>query len=195
MLANCHKNITKNGESWWHIHKDGPILFKKILFVAGMSFLSAWRSLTKRYIVSNIECLEVPGMARRKISEDKIPEFGVKHGKRFGHEPESGIVVRSKVWLEKDGKLLMGWGRATLLERIDQLGSISAAARSMKLAYRNAWLWVEAINHLTPRPLVEKVTGGTRGGRARLTEEGRRIVNEYKAKRASVREILNKKTS
>ena len=57
-----------------------------------------------------------------------------------------GIVLRSKVWLEKDGKLFMGWGRATLLDRIDKLGSISAAARSMKLAYRNAWLWVEAMN-------------------------------------------------
>jgi molybdate transport system regulatory protein len=100
-------------------------------------------------------------------------------------------VVKSKVWLEKDGKLFMGWGRATLLERIDQLGSISAAAKSMNLAYRNAWLWVEAMNHLAPKPLVEKSIGGARGGYARLTEEGRRIVNQYKAKRAMVREALN----
>jgi molybdate transport system regulatory protein len=100
-------------------------------------------------------------------------------------------VLRSKVWLEKDGKLFMGWGRVTLLERIDQLGSISAAARSMKLAYRNAWLWVEAMNRLAPSPLVEKSTGGIKGGYARLTEEGRRIINEYKDKRRQVREILD----
>jgi molybdate transport system regulatory protein len=122
----------------------------------------------------------------------KVPEFGVKHGIRSGHEPESGVVVRSKVWLEKDGKLFMGWGRATLLERIDQLGSISAAARSMHLAYRNAWLWVEAMNRLAPRPLVEKSTGGPRGGYTRLTEEGRRIIEEYKEKRSSVRRTLGK---
>jgi molybdate transport system regulatory protein len=128
----------------------------------------------------------------KKVTNNKIPEFGVKHGVRSGHKPESGIVVRSKVWLEKDGKLFMGWGRATLLERIDQLGSISAAARSMHLAYRNAWLWVEAMNCLAPSPLVEKSTGGSRGGYARLTEEGRRIIREYKEKRASVREIINR---
>ena len=122
-----------------------------------------------------------------------VPDFGVKHGARFGHHPEKGVVVRSKVWLEKDGKLLMGRGRATLLERIDELGSISAAARSMKLTYRNAWLWVEAMNRLTPEPLVEKSTGGAKGGYARLTEEGRRIVNEYKQSRAAVREALEKK--
>lgn len=133
-------------------------------------------------------------MRKRKETEARVPEFGVKHGARSGHQPESGIVVRSKVWLEKDGKLLMGWGRATLLERIDQLGSISAAARSMKLAYRNAWLWVEAMNRLGPAPLVVKSTGGARGGYARLTEAGRRIVREYKEKRASVREILNRPT-
>jgi molybdate transport system regulatory protein len=101
-------------------------------------------------------------------------------------------VVRSKVWLEKDGKLFIGWGRATLLERIDRLGSISAAARSMNLAYRNAWLWVEAMNRLAAVPLVEKSAGGERGGYARLTEEGRRVVAEYKEKRFKVREILRR---
>lgn len=131
-------------------------------------------------------------MKKKDSPENKIPEFGVKHGVRSGHQPASGIVVRSKVWLEKDGKLFMGFGRATLLERIDRLGSISAAARSMHLAYRNAWLWVEAMNRLAPSPLVEKATGGARGGYARLTEEGRRIINDYKEKRASVREIINR---
>jgi molybdate transport system regulatory protein len=132
-------------------------------------------------------------MSKKKISESDIPEFGIKHATRSGSTPESGIVVKSKVWLEKDGKLFMGWGRATLLERIDQLGSISAAARSMKLAYRNAWLWVEAMNRLAPSPLVEKSIGGARGGYTRLTDEGRRIIKEYKEKRATVREIIERK--
>lgn len=131
-------------------------------------------------------------MKKRKTTENYIPDFGVKHGVRSGHKPESGIVVRSKVWLEKDGKLFMGWGRAMLLERIDKLGSISAAARSMNLAYRNAWLWVEAINRLATVPLVEKSSGGSRGGYARLTEEGRKIIEEYKEKRTRVREIISR---
>ena len=129
-------------------------------------------------------------MPKKKDAGSFIPEFGIKHGARSGHKPESGIVIRSKVWLEKDGKLFMGWGRATLLDRIDKLGSISAAARSMKLAYRNAWLWVEAMNCLAPTPLVIKSTGGARGGHAILTDEARRIVKEYLEKRASVRNVI-----
>jgi molybdate transport system regulatory protein len=133
-------------------------------------------------------------MTDKKTNTPRVPpEFGVKHGARAGHPPESGVVIKSKVWLEKDGKLLMGWGRATLLERIDQLGSISAAAKSMNLAYRNAWLWVEAMNSLAPLPLVEKSTGGPQGGYARLTEEGKRIVKEFKRQRSLVRETLNER--
>jgi molybdate transport system regulatory protein len=130
-------------------------------------------------------------MDKKKVSEANIPQFGIKHATRSGQERETGIVFKSKVWVEKDGKLLMGWGRATLLERIDQLGSISAAARSMKLAYRNAWLWVEAMNRLSSVPLVEKSTGGAHGGFAHLTEEGHRIIKEYKKKRANVRDIID----
>jgi len=128
-------------------------------------------------------------VAKARI-KTQIPNFGAKHAARFERPPEPGIVLRSKVWMEKDGKLFMGWGRATLLERIDRLGSISAAAKSMKLAYRNAWLWVEAMNSLAPTPLVEKSAGGSAGGYARLTEEGRRIVAEYKEKRTRFQELL-----
>ena len=123
--------------------------------------------------------------------EKKVPSFGANHAapEAGKHRNDAGIQLRSKVWLEVDGKLLMGWGRAQLLERIDELGSISAAARSMKVAYRNAWLWVEAMNSLAPRPLVEKSTGGPRGGYARLTEEGRRVLREYKETRERVRRM------
>jgi molybdate transport system regulatory protein len=62
----------------------------------------------------------------------------------------------------------------------------------MKLAYRNAWLWVEAMNRLAGTPLVIKTTGGPKGGHARLTDEGRRIVKEYLEKRATIRDIINR---
>ena len=92
--------------------------------------------------------------------------------------------------MEKDGELYLGWGRVILLERIDRFGSIAAAARSMKLGYRNAWLWIEAANRLALAPLVEKTAGGAGGGHARLTEEGRKAVSQYKELRAKLVEFL-----
>lgn len=94
--------------------------------------------------------------------------------------------------MEKDGELYMGWGRVLLLERIEKLGSIAEAARSMRLSYRNAWLWIEAMNRLAPSPLVEKTAGGVGGGRASLTDEGRKVVGWYKYLRAKLEELLRK---
>ncbi|MBA7706260.1 hypothetical protein ES703_115112 [subsurface metagenome] len=120
-----------------------------------------------------------------------ILRFRPKKPSRFSHHPEPSYVVRGRIWVEKDGELYMGVGRAMLLERIDRFGSIAAAARSMSLAYRNAWLWIEAVNRLAPTPLVKKNTGGVGGGYARLTEEGQKAVNEYKELRARIQEFLS----
>jgi molybdate transport system regulatory protein len=120
----------------------------------------------------------------------EIPKFKVKKPAHLSRHPRPGYSVRGRIWLEKDGELYMGGGREILLERIDKLGSIAAAARSMKLGYRNAWLWVEAANRLAPSPLVEKVTGGVGGGCARLTDEGRKAVEQYKQLRATFEEFV-----
>ena len=120
----------------------------------------------------------------------EIPKFRVKKPSRLSHHPQPGYTVRGRIWLEKDGELYMGWGRAMLLERIDKFGSIAAAARSMKLGYRNAWLWVEAANRLAPAPLVEKTAGGAGGGHTRLTDEGRKAVEQYRQLRTKFEQFL-----
>ena len=124
------------------------------------------------------------------MTKTNIPSFRAKKPPRFSHHPQPGYTVRGRIWVEKDGELYMGWGRVILLENIDRLGSIAAAARAMKLGYRNAWLWVEAANRLAPSPLVEKTIGGVEGGYARLTEEGRKAVANYRELRAKFQEFL-----
>ncbi len=75
----------------------------------------------------------------------------------------------------------IGPGRADLLGAIARTGSISAAAREMKMSYRRAWLLVEAMNVAFRRPLVETLTGGRSGGGARVTELGAEVLRRYRA--------------
>lgn len=103
---------------------------------------------------------------------------------------ETDYQVNGRIWVEKNGELYLGWGRVLLLERIDELHSIAAAARSMKLGYRNAWLWIDAMNRLAPTPLVEKSTGGEKGGYSRLTDEGKHAVDQYKDLRKRFLEFI-----
>jgi len=70
----------------------------------------------------------------------------------------------------------MGPGKAELIVRIGETGSISAAARSMGMSYRRAWQLVEALNRAFREPVITTAIGGTRGGGATVTVFGKRLV-------------------
>ena len=75
----------------------------------------------------------------------------------------------------------IGPGKAELIERIAETGSISAAARDMGMSYRRAWQLVEALNAAFREPIVATATGGARGGGARVTEFGLKAVRGFRA--------------
>ena len=81
----------------------------------------------------------------------------------------------------------LGAGKVALLEAIDQTGSISAAGRNHAMSYRRAWLLVDQLNQLFAAPLVAAHHGGAKGGGAKLTDEGRRIVSLYRDAEAKMR--------
>ncbi|HSH84290.1 MAG TPA: TOBE domain-containing protein [Guyparkeria sp.] len=81
--------------------------------------------------------------------------------------------------------------RLRLLAALEQAGSISGAARAIGMTYKAAWDAVDAINNLAERPLVETRHGGSRGGGASLTEEGRRMLAAWRRLDAMQRELLD----
>ena len=72
------------------------------------------------------------------------------------------------------------WDHLELLERIDATGSISSAATAIGMSYKAAWEAVEQINNLSEQPLVERKSGGQKGGGTTLTTYGRRVVGAYR---------------
>lgn len=78
-------------------------------------------------------------------------------------------------------EIAIGPGKADLLDAIGRTGSISAAAREMKMSYRRAWLLVDTMNHCFRSPLVEAAKGGSGGGGARITELGLDVLARYRA--------------
>jgi molybdate transport system regulatory protein len=76
---------------------------------------------------------------------------------------------------------MIGPGKAELLERIDRCGSIAAAGREMGMSYKRAWELVARLNAMFRDPLVEPSRGGSGGGGAVLTENGRRVIGLYRA--------------
>jgi molybdate transport system regulatory protein len=90
-----------------------------------------------------------------------------------------------RVRLARAGELVMGPGRADLLELIQTTGSIAAAGREMGMSYKRAWALVEAMNGLFRTPVVEAVKGGAGGGGTRLTETGLQVLHAYRGLEAA----------
>lgn len=91
------------------------------------------------------------------------------------------MPLRPQLRISFKKSIAMGPGKADLLDAIDQSGSISAAARQLSMSYRRAWILVDTMNACFKAPVVETLTGGPRGGGARVTDFGRDIVKRYRA--------------
>ncbi|MCC5867551.1 MAG: LysR family transcriptional regulator [Gammaproteobacteria bacterium] len=74
-----------------------------------------------------------------------------------------------------------GPGKAALLRAISAHGSISAAARQLRMSYARAWKLTEAMNSSFRDPLVETFSGGSSRGGAQLTLAGQKVLELYTA--------------
>lgn len=88
--------------------------------------------------------------------------------------------VRSKVWVEREGTVVMSEYRARLLEAIEAHGSVAAAAEAMSLPYRTAWKKLREMEAAAGVELVESGSGGTAGGRTGLTAAGREMLEAFR---------------
>jgi len=94
---------------------------------------------------------------------------------RSGPRPD----VRGHIWVEGPEGTFIGWGRVNLLTQIREHGSITKAAKSMKMAYRHAWDLVDSMNRQSKKPFVEVAAGGKGGGGASVTEEGEKAIRLF----------------
>jgi molybdate transport system regulatory protein len=78
-------------------------------------------------------------------------------------------------------EIAIGPGKADLLEAIAATGSISESARRLGMSYRRAWLLVDTMNRCFREPLVASSAGGARGGGARVTAFGARVLAAFRA--------------
>lgn len=85
-----------------------------------------------------------------------------------------------------DGSRL-GPGKIALLELIKEEGSLSRAAKRMKISYRHAWLYMRQINEAFSEAAVATPENGHGGGPAQLTRFGQSLILQYRALEKEVR--------
>ncbi|MFD0751164.1 winged helix-turn-helix domain-containing protein [Mucilaginibacter calamicampi] len=98
--------------------------------------------------------------------------------------------LNGRIWLEVNGEKVLGHGRVELLERIHASGSIRQAALQMKMSYKQAWDLIHHINSHFEEPIVISQRGGKGGGKATVTDEGLKLIQEFHKMQGRLAEFL-----
>lgn len=92
----------------------------------------------------------------------------------------------AKVMLFNPENRFFGPGPAQLLMRIRETGSVKEAAKVMGVSYSKAWKMIDGVEGSLGFDVVERSSGGSHGGKARLTERGERLLADYEGLREEV---------
>jgi molybdate transport system regulatory protein len=97
-----------------------------------------------------------------------------------------------KVWIEYNGKPVLGKGGAEILKAIAKEQSISKAAAKLGMSYRYVWNYLQKIRKAIEAPVVETFKGGKAGGGgAKLTALGQSLLEEYQRVEGRMSEVLS----
>ena len=94
--------------------------------------------------------------------------------------------VRSKIWIEDArGKVIFGLGRYRILDSIQRLGSMQAAAGELHMSYRAVWMRVRASEKRIGKKLIISDGKGSH-----LTPFAESMMKQYKR----LQSIVHKET-
>ena len=87
--------------------------------------------------------------------------------------------IKSRIWIENEGNVLLGEGRVSLLKAIEETGSLSKAAKSLNLSYKKAWRLMDSVNKSAKQPVTINSIGGKGGGGTILTDYGKSLITAF----------------
>ena len=94
--------------------------------------------------------------------------------------------VKTKVWLERDGRFAIGDGGLQLLLGIAATGSLAAAVRQIGWSYRHAWGYLRRAEGVLGVSLIVARPGKGAARGTALTEHGRLLLERLLALRQHV---------
>ena len=89
-------------------------------------------------------------------------------------------VVRFRMRITAGDSVAIGPGKIRLLEAIAETGSLTAAAKSIDMSYRRAWVLINELNASLKKPAVESAKGGEHGGGSLVTAVGHQLIERYR---------------
>ncbi|MCI6988866.1 MAG: TOBE domain-containing protein [Campylobacter sp.] len=96
--------------------------------------------------------------------------------------------VDLKLFLDKNTSILKK--HIELLKAIDEVGSITAAAKKVGISYKNAWDSLDEINNQSKTPIVVRPNGKTKSSGTTLSPFGKKLVANYQVIKNAQQQFL-----
>lgn len=87
-------------------------------------------------------------------------------------------LIKIRIQLKDNSHI--GPGKVLLLEKIEETGSLSRAAKSMGISYRKAWRLINELNNSSIKKLVHAKPGGEGVRGSQLSEEGKDFIRLFR---------------
>lgn len=100
-------------------------------------------------------------------------------GRRGPRRPAA--VLRPRLRLVRGGTIVLGPGKADLLEAVRDTGSLRQAAAGLGMSYMRAWTLAKTMNLAFEEPLIALARGGATHGGATLTRSGEHVLGLYRS--------------
>lgn len=101
----------------------------------------------------------------------------------------AGMLIKHKVWIEKDGKVVFGQGRDDILTAVRDMHSLNAAAKKLQMSYRAAWGRLRASEERLGMKLVES-DANEKG--MHLTAQAEALINRFEELEKDLQSLLSK---
>ena len=86
------------------------------------------------------------------------------------------MIIRHKIWLERNGKTIFGKGREELLHAIEEHHSLYGAAKKLNMSYRAAWGRLKASE---ARLGIKLTCSDGQGKGMHLTQEAKDLLEKF----------------
>ena len=89
----------------------------------------------------------------------------------------ANLKLKSSQWIvDENNNIIIGEGRAKILENIEKTGSMNQAAKLMKMSYKAVWSKIKA----TEKHMNACIVHTDRKDGSRLSQNGKELLKKYK---------------
>ena len=136
-----------------------------------------------------------PALGAQQHDLDRRKAIGIRRARPRPHAPRPPLaamparpprstaprpLARFRLRVTAGDAIFVGPGKIALLEAIRDTRSITAAAKSLGMSYRRAWVLVDELNRSLASVAVASAIGGEHGGGSALTALGLELVEVYR---------------